>query len=168
MIPGFVDNYLKRASELRRHFIDHSRFSGAGSDIDSDRQPDSASAVLTYLPRALIVGLFSPFPSTWLEKLSPPRLIGTAETVCFYLAFIGILIVVVRYRSRPLFAGIVFCSVLIIVLAYVHPNVGTLYRQRFGLRMFFNLIGCLGWTSLLVSWPPQLLMLRSIYNRKKD
>jgi putative peptidoglycan lipid II flippase len=168
MIPTFVDNYLKRASELRRHFIDYGRFSEAGSNIDADRQPDNAFAVLSYLPRALVVGLFSPFPSAWLERLSPPRVVGALETAGFYLAFIGTVVMFARHRSRALFSGIVFCLVLMVVLAYVHPNIGTLYRQRFGLRMFFYLIGCLGWTSFFLSWPSHLMMFRAIYNRNRS
>ncbi|APW44164.1 lipid II flippase MurJ [Rhodoferax saidenbachensis] len=148
-IPAILDKSLHRGSELRWHFVQHGRFVGAGSEVDGDRLPDTAWAAIAYLPRALVVGLFAPFPNTWGERVTLPRLIGAMETAFWYLVCLGAAVTVVRHRSRKLLAGAVFCAVLITILAYIHPNVGTLYRQRFGLWHFFMLIGFMGWVSLL-------------------
>lgn len=148
-VPAVIDKSLRRASELRAHFVFFGRSVGAGSEIDGDRLPDTPWAAVAYLPRALIIGLFAPFPDTWGERVTVPRLIGAMETAVWYLALLGGLVTVARYRSRKLLAGAVFCAVLITMLAYIHPNVGTLYRQRFGLWHFFMLIGCIGWISLM-------------------
>lgn len=145
-----LEKTLRRASELRAHFVLFGRSVGAGSEIDGDRLPNTAWAALAYMPRALFVGLFSPFPDTWGERVTLPRLIGAIETAAWYLACLGAIFSVARYRSRKLLAGAVFCAVLITMLAYIHPNVGTLYRQRFGLWQFFMLVGCIGWVSLLL------------------
>ncbi len=154
-VPVVIDKTLRRASELRAHFLYFGRSVGAGSEVDGDRLPDSAWAVVVYLPRALIIGMLAPFPDSWSERVTLPRLVGAMETACWYFAFFGGAVTLVRFRSRKLLAGAVFCAVLITVLAYVHPNVGTLYRQRFGLWHFFMLIGCVGWVSLLRAYFPQ-------------
>jgi peptidoglycan biosynthesis protein MviN/MurJ (putative lipid II flippase) len=148
-IPLVLEKTLRRASELRAHFVYFGRSVGAGSDIDGDQLPNTAWATLAYMPRALFVGLFAPFPETWGERVTLPRLVGAMETAVWYLAFLGVIVSVARYRSRKLLASVAFCAVLITMLAYIHPNVGTLYRQRYGLWHFFLLVGCIGWVSLL-------------------
>lgn len=149
--PETLDRILRRASEIRAHFVFFGRSVAAGSEIDGDHLPDTAWRAIAYFPRALVVGLFAPFPSTWGERVTLPRLAGAMETACWYLAFLGAVVAVVRHKSRKLLAGAVFCAVLITMLAYIHPNVGTLYRQRYGLWHFCMLIGCIGWVSLLRS-----------------
>jgi putative peptidoglycan lipid II flippase len=136
-VPTILEETLRRASELRAHFVFFGRSVGAGSEIDGDRLPNTAWAALAYMPRALFVGLFAPLPDTWAERVTLPRLIGAMETAAWYLACLGVIFSVARHRSRKLLAGLVFCAVLITMLAYIHSNVGTLYRQRFGLWHFF-------------------------------
>ncbi len=151
VVPEILDQILRRASELRAHFLLFGRSVASGSEIDGDHLPDKAWKAIAYLPRALVIGLFAPFPNTWGDRVTLPRLIGAIETACWYLIFLGVVVAVLRHKSRKLLAGVVFCAALITTLAYIHPNVGTLYRQRFGLWHFFMLIGCIGWVSLLRS-----------------
>ncbi|MDA8533875.1 hypothetical protein N9K41_02500 [Burkholderiaceae bacterium] len=148
-VPEILDKTLQRASELRAHFVYYGRSVGAGSGIDGDRLPTTAWAALAYMPRALFVGLFAPFPESWGERVTLPRLIGAMETAAWYFLCLGVIVSVARYGSRKMLAGVIFCMALITMLAYIHPNVGTLYRQRFGLWHFFMLLGCVGWVSLL-------------------
>lgn len=147
-VPAVLDRTLRRASELRAHFAHYGELVGAGSGIDVDWLPDSTWEAISYLPRALVVGLLAPFPDTWSERVTLPRMVGAMETAIWYLAFFGGVVLVGRHRSRKLLAGAVFCAALITMLAYVHPNIGTLYRQRFGLWHFFMLTGLIGWVSL--------------------
>lgn len=156
-LPRFLDSGLRRVSELRAYFVHYGRAVGAGSEIDGDRLPESAPAVIAYMPRALVVGLFAPFPDTWTKRVNLPRLIGAIETACWYLAFLGGIVALYRYRSRRLLAGLVFCAALITIFAYVFPNVGTLYRQRYGVWHFFMLIGIIGWVDLFLSHLPKRL-----------
>lgn len=151
-VPDFIEKPLKRASELRAHFVAFGRSVGASSEIDGDRTPDDAAEVLLYLPRALFVGLFAPFPDTWGERMTAPRLIGAMETAVWYVFAAGSLVLLIRRPSRKLLAGAVFCATLLVVLSYIHPNVGTLYRQRYGLWHFFLLCGSVGWASLILAY----------------
>jgi putative peptidoglycan lipid II flippase len=104
---------------------------------------------LAYLPRALVVGLFSPFPDTWAERPTLPRVIGAIETLIFYLMAPGILILAWRRPSNGLFASLIISAAMLTVLSFTSPNVGTLHRIRYGPLFIFMLAGAGGWAWLL-------------------
>ena len=114
--------------------------------------PNSFWEVIAYMPRALTIGLFAPFPSSWTERVSAPRLVGAIETSIWYVFFIGLAVLTYRRPSRALFSGLAFAAFMLTVLSYVQPNVGNLYRQRFGLWMFVMLCGAVGWASIALSF----------------
>lgn len=151
VLPVRVDDVLRRASELRAHFVLFGRSVGAGSEIDGDRLPTDALAAVSYFPRAVVVGLFAPFPESWVERVSPIRLIGAVETAIWYGFILGAIWMIVFNPTRPLVAGAVFGGALLLMLAYIHPNVGTLYRQRFGVWLFFLLCGAVGWARVFLA-----------------
>lgn len=145
-----LDAPFKRISELRVHFIAHGISVGAGSGIEEDQVPDNILDAALYLPRALVVGTFAPFPSSWAERVSLPRLAAAGETFVWYLFFIGAVALAWKRPSRTLLAGIAFCSVLLAIFSYTNPNVGTLYRVRFGYWMFILLCGSVGWMGVVL------------------
>lgn len=150
ILPHIVDRIFERASELRVGFITFNKSVGAGSAIDSDHAPDDAGSLIAYLPRALVVGLFAPFPSSWAGRVSATRLVGAVETCVWDLFALGVLLLFYRRPSRALFAGVIFAATLLTVISYLNPNVGTLYRQRFGPWMFILLCGATGWASVVL------------------
>jgi len=150
-LPASVDHKLERVAIIRAHFILYSKSVGAGSSIDDHIVPYNAASMLTYLPRALFVGLFAPFPDTWTERVSAPRLVGAVETLIWYVVASGAFILFVKQPSRKIMAGLVFVCCLLTILAYVHPNVGTLYRQRYGIWFFVLLCGATGWAHAILS-----------------
>ncbi|MEI6070393.1 MAG: lipid II flippase MurJ [Verrucomicrobiae bacterium] len=147
-LPSKTDAFLKRASELRVHFIGYAQSVGAGSGIDEHRMPYDALGALAYMPRALFVGMFAPFPDTWSQRVSLPRLAVAIETSVWYFFFLGLIVLGCRHPSQALLAGLVFCAVILVVQDYVNPNVGTLYRLRYGVWMFLLLGGAVGWVSV--------------------
>lgn len=151
-MPTLMEKTLRRVSELRAHFAAFGRKVQAGSGIDNDRLPNDALSAMAYLPRAFFVGLMTPFPDTWGERVTAPRLIGAMETAVWYFFALGVIVLAWRRPSRELLAGVVFCGTLLTILSYIHPNVGTLYRQRYGLWHFFLLCGSVGWFSLMASY----------------
>ena len=148
--PAVIDKAFRRIAGLRAHFVGYNKAVGAASGIDEDRLPDTILGVIAYAPRALVVALFEPFPSSWSERVSAPRLVGAIETSVWYLFSIGALLLALRRPSRVVLAGGAFAMTLLVILALVHPNVGTLYRQRFGLWMFVLLCGATGWASVIL------------------
>jgi putative peptidoglycan lipid II flippase len=149
IVPRGLDNTLEKISLLRSHFA-HSG-SSAGSLVDGAVQPRDATEAIQYLPRALVVGLFAPFASSWADRPTPVRLVGAAETLVWYLLAPGVLLLLVRRSSAALVGALAFVAVVLGVLAYVQPVVGTLYRQRFGVWMFVALLGAVGWSRVLLT-----------------
>ncbi|NDD58525.1 MAG: hypothetical protein EBZ47_04625, partial [Chlamydiae bacterium] len=149
-IPRWIDQNLKKTSLLRVHFIRHSVSVGAGSGIDLDQKPKNIDEVIAYLPRAMWIGLFAPFPSQWLEKMSAIRLVSSVETFLWYLFFPGVVYLALRKPSPALWAGALFCLGMITLFSYVNPNLGTLYRVRFGFWFFFLICGAVGWMGALL------------------
>ncbi len=148
-LPNIIDHRLKRISLIRVSFARYGNSVAAGSQIDADRTPDDAITTIFYLPRALAIGLFAPFPTSWIVRPNLFKVVGAIETFVWYLIAPGIIFLFARRRSDALSAGVIFCAGFLILLAYTFPNVGTLYRQRYGCLSFFILAGSVGWASVV-------------------
>ena len=147
-VPASIEEGLKRLSVLRVGFAAHGASVGAGSQIDADRITDSAGSALAYMPRAAIVGLLAPFPSSWTAKMSLFRVVGAMETALWYLLIPGLLWAVMARPSSAMVSGMIVCGILIMFYSYIQPNVGTLYRVRGGPLFFFILCGAIGWARI--------------------
>lgn len=148
VLPSSLDSMLRKVSAVRTHFVNYGLSIEAQSIVDAQVKPESAVQAIGYFPRALVVGLFAPFPDFWVEKLSLPRIIGALETLMFYLFFPGILFILRHRLSRPLLACLVVAGAVMVVNAFVSPNMGTLHRVRYGQWFVFLLIGACGWAML--------------------
>lgn len=151
-LPAPLDHLLQRVSLIRVSFIDYGASIGAGSQIDGAIVPDNAVSAIQYFPRALMVGLFTPFPNTWTERPNLFRVVGALETLVWYLCIPGALLLLFRHFNQRLLAGLIFCGFILLILGYTFPNVGTLYRQRFGVLFFFILCGAVGWASVIANF----------------
>lgn len=147
-VPVSIDKTLQRISILRLGFMAHGDLVGAGSQIDADYLPDSALSMIVYMPRAAMVGLFAPFPSTWTEKMNLIRVVGAMETMLWYLLVPGVILALVLRPSPAMCTGMIVCGIMITFYSYVQPNVGTLYRVRAGPFFFFILCGAIGWARI--------------------
>ena len=150
-VPGKLDSVLERVSRIRAYFVAYGRSVNAGSMIDADQTPDNLYKAVAYMPRALFVGLFAPFPSDWTDRPTLIRVISALETLVWYLFAPGIAVLATRRPSRGLVAAGVICAALLLVNSYVTPNLGTLYRVRFGVLFFFVLCGALGWAHVVLN-----------------
>lgn len=146
--PASIEEGLKRLSVLRVGFAAHGASVGAGSQIDADRVPDSAGSALAYMPRAAIVGLLAPFPSSWMDKMSLFRVVGAMETALWYLLIPGLVWAITARPSSAMLSGMIVCGIMIMFYSYIQPNVGTLYRVRGGPLFFFILCGAIGWARI--------------------
>lgn len=129
-----------------------------GSNIDVDVRIDSLTDLFLYVPRALQVGLLAPFPPMWSsDGVSPGsglmRFIAGVEMMISYVLLIGVglLWFGLQGNRSALTAAILMATVLILVLAVVICNVGTLYRMRYGSWQLLNGLGVLGWGGVLRS-----------------
>lgn len=63
-LPEALENYVEISARTRVGMIRFNQEVGAGSLIDADEQPQSTAEAIMYLPRALQIGMFAPFPNT--------------------------------------------------------------------------------------------------------
>lgn len=126
-----------RVQRTRQLFFDE--FPNSSSNVDGDVQMNSKSDLISYLPRAAVIGFFAPFPKMWFasgnQVGATGRRVSGLETVALYvieaLAVVG-LFAGTRRRRRfsAWFLGLVAISGLT-VLGVVVVNVGALYRLRY-------------------------------------
>ena len=144
---------------------------GGRSIIDEHRFLNSPKAQIGYLPRALQIGLFAPFPQEiWqaasdgrvnpeLEKIRawPQEGLGRTTTrlarefmpwltlICS-LSMLGVTLALADAQKRPGMIWLtLFCVPQLMLLAMVSPNLGTLVRLRYP---FYAPLVCLG----LAAW----------------
>ncbi len=131
--------------------------SSAGSDLNSDLRFAKITDIIRYLPRAVLVGFFAPFPNMWLTAgkqvgLSG-RLLSGAESILTYLieclAIIGLWN---RRKSLTTWFLLLAASVGIVALGLVVSNVGALYRLRYPFWILIVIIGAGGALDLLAKW----------------
>ncbi len=131
-LPPVVDRGLESLVQARSGFAR----AQAGSLVDADVKLTSAAEVTAYLPRALQVALFAPFPSQWAGGVTPGasvmRRVAGAEVLLLYLAVAILPWGLWRWRDRPeLHVLVVYCLGMMLVYALAVPNVGALYRFRY-------------------------------------
>jgi putative peptidoglycan lipid II flippase len=117
-----------------------------GSNIDADVQFNGPVDLVRYAPRAIIIGLFAPFPSMWsavgqhVGKLG--KLLADFETLLIY--FMELLCVVGIWQRRRLFAPWLLLFTAVVgggAIAMVMVNVGTIYRLRYSFWMLIVVLG---------------------------
>lgn len=144
-LPSGLDRYAETAARTRVGLIESGLIMQAGSMYDSDRLPASSSEMLAYLPRALQISLFAPFPQYWLEKLSAPRIAAIGEMLVWYLLAPGVLMLLWHRRSPAILAVFAFSLTLLLIYGATISNVGTLYRVRYFFLFLLILLGLIGW-----------------------
>jgi hypothetical protein len=107
-----------------------------GSGIDTDVKLNSRWEMVRHLPRAIMVGLFAPFPNMWWqtgkEVGSGGRLIAGFETLLTYMLECLALFGLWRGR-RSVSVWFIFGFVVLgaVALGLAVNNVGALYRLRY-------------------------------------
>lgn len=130
-----------------------------GSRIDTEVQYSSLGDMVRHVPRALVVGFFSPFPNMWLKAGkqvgSTGRWLSGLETIATYLieclAIVGLWIG--RKRPTAWFLAI-FAGLGIGALGLVVNNIGALYRLRYPFWIMLVVFGTGGAVALIEArWP---------------
>ena len=131
--------------ERQTEFFDLKRVQAARSDqvelgrsaIPTDVDVSTPAGALAALPTGLVYLLFAPFP--W--SISGVRqLLTLPETLVWYAlmpALLRGLKYTVRHRLRATLPILVFAGTLTVAYAIFQGNVGTAYRQRTQITMFF-------------------------------
>lgn len=125
----------------------------AGSNIDTDVQFNGVSDIALYLPRAVTVGLFAPFPRMWFAAGTQVgragRLLSGFETLLMYVLEALAVICLWLERRRPS-VWLLFLTALmgVTALSLVVVNISALYRMRYVFWMLLIVLGVQG----LMQW----------------
>ena len=143
-----MDLLSERAGKMRDGF--HTVNSISGSKIDSDITFKNFIDVLKHSPRALQIGFLSPFPSHWIEIGKETglmgRIISGVETIIWYVIITGFLFLIMRNISilEPLLPLLIIATIVIVLLGFIVPNFGAIYRMRQGYMIPFYIFGVHG------------------------
>ena len=146
-----IDDAVKTMAASRLGF--YTSYPGAGSFVDSEVILKSMLDVILYIPRALQIGLFAPFPSMWFTTGVNPgsgamRAISGVEMAICYVLLLGLLPLIALLSARQRGVALVVIGLLTLTLVIMGmgiPNVGTLYRMRYGFLMTLVGFGTAGW-----------------------
>jgi len=129
-----------RQLQLMRMDASQSAVSGFGQDIDVS----SPEGALSALPLGLSYLLLAPFP--W--QLASVRQIITLPEMLVWWSSIPLLIVglifTVKYRLREVAPILIFTTLLTLTYSILQGNVGTAYRQRAQLLIFYFVFVSIG------------------------
>jgi 4-amino-4-deoxy-L-arabinose transferase-like glycosyltransferase len=131
---------LEKAQNARENMV-VSAESGYGKDFDIS----TADGVVTALPTGMVYLLFAPFP--W-QMGSLRSLITLPEMAlwwsCFPLLVLGVWYSL-RYKTRKCAPILVFIAMLTVAYAVFQGNIGTAYRQRSQLLVFYLIFVSVGY-----------------------
>jgi len=149
-LPGFIENNFFRIGVLREGYLTTPDYKTAGSMIDTQVHLYGFNDFLDYLPRAMQIGFAAPFPVHWLDRGASPggtvmRRIAGVEMLLAYLTLVFIPFAVWRWKNRvEMWIPLVFGMVFVLIYAYATPNLGSLYRLRYGFLMLLVSLGAAG------------------------
>jgi 4-amino-4-deoxy-L-arabinose transferase-like glycosyltransferase len=136
--------FILKLTLARQRFI--VSYPDAGSNIDAGQTFRSPRDVVAYLPRAVLIGLFAPFPAQWIEEGKTygrkGRIIAGLE-MCFVYALTCFAAATV-WRTRRLPQTWLLVSFVLLgatALGLVVVNVGTLYRIRYSFLILLIVVG---------------------------
>jgi hypothetical protein len=128
----------------------------AASSIDADVQFLTFGDVIRYVPRAVVIGFFAPFPNTWFAGNGSmgfaAKLLSGVETFLMWIleafAVYGL-----WYRRRQISAWLLFliAAMGVTVLSIVVVNLGALYRMRYVFWMLLVILGAKGVSAMFFS-----------------
>ncbi|NYT46271.1 glycosyltransferase family 39 protein [Alcaligenaceae bacterium] len=113
--------------------------------IHRDILPAGSLEALRYLPYAIMIGIFSPWPAQWLygviEQHSIFYLIASLEAFALYVGLIGIILYLIDYRRFELSGLLVLAFSSMTIIGMATPYIGAVYRYRYP---WWILIICIG------------------------
>ena len=131
---------------LQQSRLDLSRAeSGFGREVDVS----TTEGAISTIPLGLIYLLFAPFP--W-QLASLRQSITLPEMIIWWLSFPLLILGVwysIKYRLREISPILIFTTMLSIAYSVFQGNVGTAYRQRAQLLVFYFLFVAVGFVILL-------------------
>jgi len=149
-VPDSIEQRVFQASLYRDSFLTYYLTPDANT-VDRETLFRDVFDVARYVPRALQIGLFAPFPSQWLSRGGAggpgARLAGGIEMMVWYALWAGFLWFLLRAPAGAAMKlwMIAFLVVFILPLGLFVPNIGALFRMRLACLLPVLAGGCAGW-----------------------
>ena len=146
-MPRIIETSFLRISVLRQGYLTTPGYKSSGSMIDKEINLESIKEFIIYLPRALQIGFLAPFPNEWFSQANSPggkimKLVAGLEMSLVYISLIFLPYGFWRWRfSLEFWLAIIFSGVINLIYSYATPNLGSLYRLRYGFIMLMVAIG---------------------------
>ena len=139
-------------SELARRRAGFRSYTSQASNIDRDVQFQSPGDIVRYVPRALVIGFFAPFPKMWVESGSygrAGRLLSGAETLAMYFLYLAVALCLWRDRQNlKMWFVFLIAAIGLLALGLVVVNAGALYRIRYVFWMMMIVIASRGFSQI--------------------
>jgi hypothetical protein len=123
-------------------------YTSQASNIDRDVQLQSFGDIVRYIPRALVIGFFAPFPKMWVESGSygrTGRLLSGAETLVMYFLYVAVAFCLWRdRRNLKMWFVFLIAAVGLLALGLVVVNAGALFRIRYVFWMMLIILSSRG------------------------
>jgi len=145
-LPSSIDNHLYSIA-VTRQVLYPMAYGESAINIDKDVEFSSAIDFIYYLPRALQIAFLAPFPEDWSAE-------GSRQTTTFFRRISALEMAIVYFFLLPMVCSLwiwrkkievyilfIFCTAMMLPIIYSVPNLGTIYRYRYGYLM---LLVCLG------------------------
>jgi putative peptidoglycan lipid II flippase len=157
LLPEFANRKLKAFAGQRCNLLllldQQDNPTTLDSFVDADFHPGSAADMLAYLPRAFLLGVFSPWPDKWLytinERASVFYAITPLETLLAYAGLAGLVFWLWRGGSPGVLVPLLLAMAIMTLYALATPFIGALYRYRYP---WWMLLICLGLAALYSLW----------------
>ncbi len=142
---GVLNTAIKQISTRRAGFrFYHAR----ASDIDPDVQFSSTGEIVKFIPRALVIGFFAPFPQMWVEEGSfgrATRVVSGLETLAMYALYLAVGWCVWRERrNQKMWLLFLVATIGMLALGLVVVNAGALFRLRYAFWMMLIVLAAKG------------------------
>jgi 4-amino-4-deoxy-L-arabinose transferase-like glycosyltransferase len=129
---GAFATAIKQISTRRSGF----RFYTArASDIDPEVQFSTTGEIVRFIPRALVIGFFAPFPKMWVQAGSfgfATRVLSGLETLVMYVLYVAVGLTVWRERrNQKMWLLFLVATIGMLALGLVVVNAGALFRLRY-------------------------------------
>jgi hypothetical protein len=151
-LPHALDNKVSALACTRNGFRSSNP---GGSSLDVQIGFNSVKDVLSYLPRALQISFFAPFPDNWLAKGvqtggTMMRLLTIPEMLVLYISLAGVILALWQPRLRqPVLVALAFSLTWVLIHTLTVTNIGTLYRMRYPGMFIWIMLGTAGWAAWL-------------------
>jgi hypothetical protein len=151
-LPHALDNRVSALACARNGFRSSNP---GGSSLDVQIGFNSVKDILSYLPRALQISFFAPFPDSWLAKGvqtggTMMRLLTIPEMLVLYVSLAGVVLALWQPRLRqPVLVALAFSLTWVLIHTFTVTSIGTLYRMRYPGMFIWIMLGTAGWAAWL-------------------